>query len=198
MRILKYNVFHRFRLVFSLIFIIPFLMSATPAWCQTNFYESQEIKKKIIKDFKELIDIWTEELYFEMYQFGTTRSRKRLQKIEFVQRLVDLHWKPSLKPIKDDNVTILYRNFAIIEFTQEFTNKFDLTRTVEKRMVFPTILEGSTWKIDLTQLINVPYEGRVAEKMAAKKKPMPDKADKAAKDSTTDATSDATSDQAAP
>lgn len=173
-----------------ILFICLTSIFASPVLSQTNFYEKQEIEKKVVKDFKELIDIWTEELYFEMYQFGTTRSRKKLKKIEFVQRLVDLHWKPSIKPLKDEKIKILYRNFAIIEFTQEFINKFDQTRTVEKRMIFPTIMEGSTWKIDLTQLINIPYEGRIPEKAPAKK-PMAAKTVK-------DATSDATSDQAAP
>jgi len=195
MSLIKVKVRNLFPALLTLILLILLTsIFASPVLSQANFYEKQAIRKKILKDFKELIDIWTEELYFEMYQFGTTRSKKRLKKIEFVQRLVDLHWKPSLKIIRDEKIKILYRNFAIIEFTQEFVNKFDQTRTVEKRMIFPTILEGTTWKIDLTQLINVPYEGRIAEKVPDKK-PM---VDKTMKDATVDTTSDATSDQAAP
>ena len=163
----------------SIVFLVFFYSS--PVVAQPNYYETLEIKKKILKDFKELIDIWSEELYFEMYQFGTTRSRRRIKKIEFVQRLVDLHWKPSLKPIMDEEIKILYRNFAIIEFTQEFVNKFDQTRMVKKRMIFPTIMEGTSWKIDLTKLINIPYEGKIAEEKPAKKETKP-----------VDATSDST------
>jgi len=178
-----------FQYVIFCLLVLCIALIATPATSRPNFYETREIKKKIVEHFNELIDIWSEELYFEMYQYGTTRSRKRLNKIEFVQRLVDLHWKPSLKPIKDVEIKILYRNVAIIEFTQEFVNKFDQTRTVEKRMIFPTIMEGANWKFDLTQLINIPYEGRIPEEK-------PKKVKVEVKEAPKEATSDATPDTA--
>lgn len=131
---------------------------------QPNFYETTEIEKKILKDFNTLIDEWREELYFEMYELGTIQSKNELSKIEFVQRMVDLKWKPSLNPIKNKEIKIIYRNFSVIHFDQEFVHKIDQSRLLEKRMIFPATMYQDGWKFDLTQLINIPYVGKIVVK----------------------------------
>ena len=136
----------------------PVVLSAQP-----NHYESLVIKEKILNDFRILIDTWTEELYFEMYQLGDMGSKGILSQGEFAQRMVDLAWKPTLNPIKNEKINIIYRNFAAIEFDQEFENKVNQTQTIWKRMIFATVLENKTWKFDLKQLINIPYEGQIID-----------------------------------
>jgi len=131
---------------------------------QPNHYEEQLIQESILKDFHVMIDTWTEELYFEMYDFGSSQSKSIMSQGDFAQRMVDLKWKPAIKPLLEETVEIIYRNFAIIHFVQEFENKVNPTETVRKKMIFPAMMEKTGWKFDLTQLINVPYEGIVYEK----------------------------------
>lgn len=137
---------------------------------QPNHYESQIIREKILNDFHVLIDTWTEELYFEMYQLGDMKSKGFLSQAEFAQRMVDLQWKPTLSPLQNETVTIIYRNFASVEFDQQFEHKVNRTETIWKRMIFPTVLENKTWKFDLRQLINIPFEGRVVDPEAERRK----------------------------
>jgi hypothetical protein len=137
---------------------------------QPNNYEAQLIKEKILNDFHILIDTWKEELYFEMYQLGDSRSKSILSQGEFAQRMVDLQWKPSLDALKNVNVQIIYRNLSAIHFDQQFENKVNLTQTLWKRMIFSTVLESKTWKFDLKQLINIPYEGRLIDPAEEQKK----------------------------
>ncbi len=137
---------------------------------QQNYYESLVIKEKILNDFQILIDTWTEELYFEMYQLGDIGSKGILSQGEFAQRMVDLNWKPTLSPLQNEKVTIIYRNFASIEFDQQFENKVNQTQTIWKRMIFSTVLENKTWKFDLKQLINIPYEGKIVDPEKERKK----------------------------
>jgi hypothetical protein len=133
-------------------------LSAAP-----SHYEERLIEESILKDFHFMIDTWKEELYFEMYDFGTTQTKALMSKGVFAQRMVDLKWKPVNKPLSDERIEIVYRSFAVIHFVQEFESKVNLTETVRKQMVFPAVLEKDGWKFDLTQLINVPYEGVIAE-----------------------------------
>ena len=151
--------------------LIPILLTA-PSALQADFnkHEIKIINEQIEGSFKLLVDTWNEELYFEMYDLGQRKSQKRLSRGEFAQRMVDLRWKPTLKPIKIDKIDILYMNYAVIYFWQEFENKVNVMQKVDKYMVFPAILEGERWKFDLTQLIRIPYEGTFKEQPKEKPK----------------------------
>ncbi len=88
--------------------------------------------------------------------------------------MVELKWKPTLTPVEVDRIDILYRNFAVIYFWMELENKVNLLQKIKKYMTFPIILEKDDWKFDLTQLIRVPYEGKLEKpkvKTVEKKKP---------------------------
>ena len=127
---------------------------------QINKYERKEIRESILETFNELNQMWKEELYFEMYDFGQTKSKRILSKAEFAQRMVSLKWKPALTEIKLETVQIIYRNFAAVHCIIEFENKVNLTQKVIKRMIFPTILEERKWKFDLLQIIRIPFSGK--------------------------------------
>lgn len=165
----KFRLVHRSRLLLMALFCIMFFAGPADLAAQPNHYESQLIREKILTDFHILIDTWTEELYFEMYQLGDLGSKGILSQGEFAQRMVDLQWKPTLSPLQNEKVTIIYRNFASIEFDQQFENKVNQTQTIWKRMIFSTVLENKTWKFNLKQLINIPYEGEVVDPEAERK-----------------------------
>lgn len=144
------------------LFILPILLFVFTSDLHAAFnkHEIKVITEAIEESFRLLIDTWNEELYFEMYDFGQKSSQKRLSRGEFAQRMVDLKWKPTLKPIKIDRIDILYHNYAVIYFWQEFENKVNTLNKIEKYMIFPVILETNKWNFDLTQLIRIPYEGK--------------------------------------
>jgi len=157
----------------SLIFLIcllVFITSSMQLSAKPNHYEEIILKQQVLKDFRELIDIWTEELYFEMYSLGNQKSKKKLTQGEFAQRMVDLQWKPTLKPLEDEEVKIVYRNYAIIYFIQKFENKVNQTLVVRKQMMFSAVLENQNWRFDLTKIINIPYEGQIPKVKVIKKK----------------------------
>lgn len=133
-----------------------------------NKYELAIIEDNIRTSFNTLMQIWKEELYFEMYDFGQKQTRVTLQKGEFVQRMVDLKWKPAIKEEKLKKVHIIYRNFAAVHAVILFQNKTNPTYTIEKIVIFPVILEKNGWKYDLTQIIRSPYIGKIPKKETQK------------------------------
>ena len=104
--------------------------------------------------------MWKEELYFEMYDFGQNESKLIITKSEFAQRMVDLKWKPSLKPIEIVETKIIYRNFGSIKCMVEFENKVNQTQKVVKEVIFPVILQDINWRFNLIQLIRSPFVGK--------------------------------------
>lgn len=142
--------------ILSIIQLIP----TADLHAQFNKHEIKLITEDIEERFNLLMDTWKEELYFEMYDFGQRQSQQRISRGEFAQRMVDLQWRPALTPIEVEKIDILYLNYAIIYFWQEFENKINVLRKVKKFMVFPVILENDIWQFDLTQLIRIPYEGK--------------------------------------
>jgi hypothetical protein len=158
---------------FSVTFIVVELYAAF------NQHEIKLMTENIEERFNLLIDTWNEELYFEMYDFGQRASHHRISRGEFAQRMVELKWKPTLKPVEIVKVDILYLNYAVIYFWQEFENKVNILRKVRKYMIFPVILENNIWKFDLTQLIRIPYEGKFVKPA----EPAPTPADSKSKES---------------
>ena len=145
--------------------VVLLLLSFLPmtAFCALNSFELKVIKRGVKASFNLLIDTWQEELYFEMYDLGQKKSKRELSKSEFAQRMVDLKWKPSLKPIIIEKIHVIYRNFVAIYYIQEFENKVNSLQVIRKRMVLPMILEKEKWRFDLTQLINIPFEGKFVD-----------------------------------
>ncbi len=159
------------RRIFLLLgFLLISQFMGTILLAQTNKYEAKVIKEGITATFNELIQMWKEELYFEMYEFGQMKSKGTLSKVEFAQRMVDLKWKPTVTETKIENIQIIYRNFTAINCVMEFENKVNLNQKVTKRMNFPTILEKGKWKFDLLQIIRVTFSGKEYVPSAPKEK----------------------------
>ncbi len=125
-----------------------------------NPYESAIIKKQVQASFRIFIDMWKEELYFDMYDQGQGFSKKKLSKAEFSQRMVDLPWRPSLRKIRIIDIKTDYRNFTSIYFIMEMENKINPQRKLLKQYTFHAIMEKKGWVFDLTQIIRVPFIGK--------------------------------------
>ena len=161
----------------ALIFAILFCLVSSPLYAEStppNKYELAIIEENVRSSFQTLMQIWKEELYFEMYDFGQRQTKKVLKKAEFVQRMVDLKWKPAIEEEKIQKVHIIYRNFGAIHAIIKFQNKINSSYTIKKRVVFPIIMEKNIWKYDLTQLIRIPYIGKIPSKKPDPK-PAPEK-----------------------
>ncbi len=148
------------KILILIILGVSVMVAFSSASAYPNKYELKVIREKIEASFVGLFQMWKEELYFEMYDHGQKKSKTIIEKSEFAQRMVELKWKPTLKPIQIQDIEIIYRNFAAIKCLIEFENKINQTQTVKKQIIFPAILENINWKFDLIQLIRSPYVGK--------------------------------------
>lgn len=138
---------------------------------EPNPYEVERIQEQITSSFKDLMEIWREELYFEMYEKGQQRSKVILQKGDFAQRMVDLKWKPRLEGEKIEEIKVIYRNFARLTCTIPFIHKINQKRFLTKRFTLQLILEKGQWKYDLKTFIRAPFSGQFVSLEAPKQEP---------------------------
>ncbi|MDH5560020.1 MAG: hypothetical protein OEY59_04105 [Deltaproteobacteria bacterium] len=125
-----------------------------------NSYEIKSIREQVLVSFHSLMDMWREELYFDMYGLGLSDDKKIISKVEFAQRMVDLYWKPSLKPEIIENAIVDYRTLVEIHAVIEFEHKVNPGRRIKRRMFFLGILENNKWNFSLRQLIKAPFSGK--------------------------------------
>lgn len=142
-------------LLVGVFYLIAFKAYATP-----NPYEIQILHTKINAAFHLLMETWKEELYFDIYDLGTQKSKTKLSKEVFAQRMVDLKWKPTITKEEIVKIDIYYLNFAGIHSEIEFESKVNPLRVIKKGIVFPTFFENNGWKFDLMQLIRTPFFGK--------------------------------------
>ena len=160
---------------FIKVLIIALFLSANlfvvTASAEPNPYEDKLIKNQIKASFRHLMNIWKEELYFDMYDFGQKNSQKKLSKVEFAQRMVDLYWKPTLRSGAIEKIKLDYRSLAEVHSTIEFENKVNPERKIKKELFFIIIIENKKWKYNLAQLIKTPYDGKLAKPKIKKPEP---------------------------
>ena len=68
--------------------------------------EMEAISKETRLVFESFLQLWQEERYFEMYDYGKKQSREILSLEEFATRMVELDWVPvGLSPEKPSEIS---------------------------------------------------------------------------------------------
>jgi hypothetical protein len=120
--------------------------------------EQQKIEGQALEAFRRIMTLWREEVYFELYDRGTSASKARISREDFAQRMVKLDWLPSgeinpryLKP------QFRFRTIVYIQARIPYKNKFNAGDPFAKDQTLQLVQEDGQWRIDLIQLIRSPY-----------------------------------------
>ena len=108
--------------------------------------------------FESFLQLWQEERYFEMYDFGKKQSRGQLSLEEFATRMVELDWVPvGLSPEEPSEISFRYRTLLYMNANIIFRHKsyYDLQFT--KPQSFLLQKEEGSWRFDLIQMIRSPF-----------------------------------------
>ncbi len=120
--------------------------------------EMEAISKETRLVFETFLQLWQEERYFEMYDFGKKQSREILSLEEFATRMVELDWVPvGVSPEKPSEISYRYRTLLYMNAHIVFRHKsfYDLQFTKPKAFLLQK--EEGSWKFDLIQMIRSPY-----------------------------------------
>ena len=148
---------------FGLTFLIPGLLLGL-VWIQPlsarqpTPAELESIQMETKTVFENFLQLWQEERYFEMYDYGRNQSRKQLSLEEFATRMVELDWVPlGLSVDKAPGISFRYRTMLYMNANVIFRHKSYYDLQFNKQKSFLLLKENGSWRFDLIQMIRSPF-----------------------------------------
>ena len=109
--------------------------------------------------FEELIRLWKEEDYFQIYDWGKQQSQQEVSRQEFASRMVELDWIPrQLVAEQPITLSFRFRSLIYVQVTLEFAHKTKVSiAPFQKQQTFLLIWENQQWRFDLIHLLRSPF-----------------------------------------
>jgi len=154
--IFENNVLARLVIFLCLLTVIPCLSNASPR--QPTPAEVENIQKETKIVFQNFLQLWQEERYFELYEYGKRHSRNQLTIEEFATRMVELDWVPAgLLSENIPEVNYRYRTLLYVDAEILFRHKSFMDLQLSKQQSFLLLKEEGKWRFDLLQMIRSPF-----------------------------------------
>ena len=154
--ILVQNVLSRLITFFCILTFISGLSNAIAR--QPTPAELEVISKETKIVFQNFLQLWQEERYFELYEYGKRHSKNQLTIEEFATRMVELDWVPvDLLPENNPEVNYRYRTFLYVDVAILFRHKSFIDLQFSKQQSFLLLKEEGKWRFDLLQMIRSPF-----------------------------------------
>ena len=120
--------------------------------------ELDAIRKDTRVVFKEFLQLWQEERYFELYKYGKKQSLEQITIEEFATRMVELDWVPvGLVSEKEAEISYRYRTLLYVNAAIIFRHKSNYDLQFTKQQSFLLLKENGKWRFDLLQMIRSPF-----------------------------------------
>ena len=156
LNIFEQNILSRLIIFFCLLPIFSVLSNASTR--QPTPAELEAIRKETEIVFQTFLQLWQEERYFELYEYGKKHSRNQLTIEEFATRMVELDWVPvGLHSEKTPEVNYRYRTLLYVDAAILFRHKSIMDLQLSKQQSFLLIKEEGKWRVDLLQMIRSPF-----------------------------------------
>ena len=154
--ILVQNVLSRLITFFCILTFISGLSNAIAR--QPTPAELEAIRKDTMIVFQNFLQLWQEERYFELYEYGKRHSKNQLTIEEFATRMVELDWVPvDLLPENNPEVNYRYRTLLYVDVAILFRHKSFIDLQFSKQQSFLLLKEEGKWRFDLLQMIRSPF-----------------------------------------
>ena len=156
LNIFEQNILSRLIIFFCLLTIFSGLSNASAR--QPTPAELEAIRKETEIVFQTFLQLWQEERYFELYEYGKKHSRNQLTIEEFATRMVELDWVPvGLHSENPPEVNYRYRTLLYVDAAILFRHKSIMDLQLSKQQSFLLIKEEGKWRVDLLQMIRSPF-----------------------------------------
>ena len=108
--------------------------------------------------FKNFLQLWQEERYFELYEYGGENTIEQISHEEFATRMVELDWVPvGLESLNEPTISFRYKTLVYVTAKIIFQHKNYFDLKFAKKQSFLLIKEKGKWSFDLIQMIRSPF-----------------------------------------
>jgi len=120
--------------------------------------EQARIEREALAAFQHVMQLWREELYFELYDLGMETTQARISREDFAQRMVRLSWVPEgeLNP-KFLSTDFRFRTLVYVRARIKYRNKFKPEENFTKDRTVLLLRENDVWRVDLVELVRSPF-----------------------------------------
>ena len=127
-------------------------------WGEPTRFEMREVEAQALEAFRNIMGLWQEELYFELYDHGMEATKSRIKLENFAQRMVELSWvlQGELNP-KFLKSRFRFRTMVYVSARVQYRHKFNPDRNFFKDHIFLLLEEKGSWRVDLIQLVRAPF-----------------------------------------
>jgi len=140
------------------LFFSLFLNISSASARELTSLELKFIENQARSTFVQFLQLWKEERFFEMYEFGKIRSKEQLSLEEYATRMVELDWIPEgLAKDTPIEVNFHFRTMLYLNVSITFRHKNSPELQFTKQQPFLLIWEKDQWRFDLLQLIRSPF-----------------------------------------
>ena len=145
-------------LFFTLFCVLTFIAVPKILARQPTPMELEKIHDETRFVFKNFLQLWQEERYFELYEFGGQKSIEQISHEEFATRMVELDWVPvGLESLKEPKISFRYKTLVYVTAEIIFQHKNYSDLKFPKQQSFLLIKEKGKWSFDLIQMIRSPF-----------------------------------------
>ncbi|MBG56254.1 MAG: hypothetical protein CL935_03895 [Deltaproteobacteria bacterium] len=155
-KFLEQDLFSRMKIFLCLVIFFSGISNAIAR--QPTTAELEAIRKETKIVFQSFLQLWQEERYFELYEYGKRHSKNQLSIEEFATRMVELDWVPvGLLPEKNPEMNYRYRTLLYVDAEILFRHKSFIDLQFSKKQSFLLLKEKGKWRFDLLQMIRSPF-----------------------------------------
>jgi len=151
----------RLVLLAILLFLVFGLVNVTAAKRgKTPSVDADETKRFAERDFDSIINLWRDEKYEELYDYGTLSSHVRISKEAFIRGMKQKKFKLMCCGDAAREIDVIYKSPTVVYVKAKMGYKNHLNKEAFRHETFRLVFEEGKWKTDIMQIMKLPKGGR--------------------------------------
>ena len=118
--------------------------------------DKDEIKRLSERDFDSIINLWRDEKYEELYEYGTLSSHVRISKEGFIRGMRHKKFKLMCCGDAAREIDVIYKSPTVVYVKAKMGYKNHLNKEAFRHETFRLVFEGGKWKTDIARILKLP------------------------------------------
>lgn len=121
--------------------------------------DKDEVKRLAERDFDSIINLWKDEKYEELYDYGTLSSHIRISKENFIKEMKGKAFKLMCCGDAAREIEVIYKSPTSVYVKAKIGYK-SATKELFHHETFGLIFEEGKWRTDMIQILRSPRDRR--------------------------------------
>ncbi len=147
-----------FMLVFFMVFGLADISAAKRG--KTPSADVDETKRLAERDFDSIINLWRDEKYEELYEYGILSSHVRISKEGFIRGMKQKKFKLMCCGDAAREIDAIYKSPTVVYVKAKIGYKNHINKVAFRHETFKLVFEDGKWRTDIMQILKLPRDRR--------------------------------------